>query len=111
MPHDPVRDPSEHLRLHWGEALADALHRRVHREVTRNDRVSAVLVPPDWYESARQVHPAPEPRSWTSRTGRDELTRILDAVEYESAHAAITRYGRPAAFLVPADWYSVALNA
>lgn len=107
----PRRDPSEHLRLHWGEALADALHRRVHREVTRKDRVSAVLVPPAWYEAARRVQEAPELRSWTSRAGREDLTRVLDAVEYEGAHAAITRYGRTAGLLVPVSWYRAAREA
>jgi prevent-host-death family protein len=110
MPLDSRRDPSEHLRLHWGVALADALHRRVHREVTRKDRVSAVLVPPDWYEAARRAKPAPEPQSWTSRTAREELTRVLDAVEYENAHVTITRYGRPAGLLVPPTWYRAALD-
>jgi PHD/YefM family antitoxin component YafN of YafNO toxin-antitoxin module len=103
----PERAPTPPL----GDALADALHRSVHREITRNDRVSAVLLPPDWYESARRVNPAPEPHPRTSRTGRDELTRILDAVEYENAHAAITRYGRPAAHLIPSNWYRAALDA
>ncbi|MDT0310518.1 type II toxin-antitoxin system prevent-host-death family antitoxin [Streptomyces sp. DSM 44917] len=111
MPNDALRDPSEHLRLHWGEVLADAAHRGVHREVTRNDRVVAVFVPPDWYATARRTHPAPQPQSWTSRAGREDLTRVLDAVEYEGAHATITRYGRPAAAVVPTAWYESATAA
>ncbi|MCK1812726.1 hypothetical protein MTQ13_00270 [Streptomyces sp. XM4011] len=111
MSHDSRRDPSEHLRLHWGSALADAQHRLVHREVTRNDRVCAVLVPPAWYEEARRSHSAPEPQSWTSRDGREDLTRVLDAVEYQGAHAAITRYGRTAAVFVPPQWHDAVLAA
>ncbi|UWM49707.1 type II toxin-antitoxin system Phd/YefM family antitoxin [Streptomyces carpaticus] len=111
MSQDSRRDPSEHLRLHWGPALADAQHRLVHREVTRNDRVCAVLVPPAWYEEARRSHPAPEPQSWTSREGREDLTRVLDAVEYQGAHAAITRYGRTAAVFVPPPWHEAVLAA
>ncbi|MGP4112358.1 hypothetical protein ACTWP5_15780 [Streptomyces sp. 4N509B] len=111
MSHDTRRAPSEDLRLHWGPALADALHHRVHREVTRNDRVSAVLVPPHWYTTARRAVTAPAPRSRTSRAGREGLTRVLDAVEYESAHVAITRYGRTAGLLVPVGWYRTAIDA
>jgi antitoxin (DNA-binding transcriptional repressor) of toxin-antitoxin stability system len=111
MSDNPIRDPSEHLRLHWREALADALHHRIHREVTRNGRTSAMLVPPDWYETARQTHEAPEPREWSARVGRTDLTRVLDAVEYQGTHAVITRYSKPAALFVPPDWYREATQA
>jgi hypothetical protein len=110
MPVPARRDPSEYLRLNWGVVLADALHHQVHREVTRNDRVSAVLVPPAWYDSAHKAHSVPEPQLWTSRAAREDLTRLLDAVEYEEAHATVTRYGRPAAWFVPHAWYLAALE-
>jgi hypothetical protein len=112
MPHERRRDTSEHLRLQWGEVLVDAQHRGVHREVTRRDRVAAVLVPPAWHEEAARAHaPAAELRVWPSRTAREDLTVLLDDVEYHGAHVAVTRYRRTAAVVVPPVWYQDALEA
>ena len=57
------------------------------------------------------MHTAGELQSWPSRTAREDLTLLRDAVEYQEAHAAITRYRRTAAVLVSPAWYEAALEA
>jgi prevent-host-death family protein len=36
---------------------------------------------------------------------RRNLRELLNEVEHDGAHVTITRYGAPAAVIVPVDWY------
>ena len=39
---------------------------------------------------------------------RRDLRPLLNSVEYDKAHVTITRYKKPTAVIVPADWYEKA---
>jgi antitoxin (DNA-binding transcriptional repressor) of toxin-antitoxin stability system len=45
------------------------------------------------------------------RKARDDLTKLLNAVQGDGAHVAITRYGATSAVLVPAHWHAEAQRA
>jgi prevent-host-death family protein len=42
---------------------------------------------------------------------RRHFARLLSAVEHRGEHVTITRYGKPAAVIVPAEWHEQAKAA
>ena len=48
---------------------------------------------------------------YTSEDARREWRRILNSVEHDGAHVTITRYGVPAAVVVPVEWHDEAAAA
>jgi PHD/YefM family antitoxin component YafN of YafNO toxin-antitoxin module len=45
------------------------------------------------------------------RQAREDLTKLLDAVQNDSEHVAITRWGATSAVLVPDTWHAQAQRA
>lgn len=45
------------------------------------------------------------------RQAREDLTKLLDAVQDDGKHVAITRWGATSAVLVPGNWHTQALRA
>ena len=49
-----------------------------------------------------------ENRQFNSDEARRRLRDLLNAVEHDSEHVTILRYGRPSVVIVPIDWYTQA---
>jgi prevent-host-death family protein len=47
-------------------------------------------------------------RSVTPDDVRRGFRELLNEVEHEDAHLTVTRYGKPAAVIVPVEWYEAA---
>jgi prevent-host-death family protein len=47
-------------------------------------------------------------RSVTTEEWRRSSRELLNEVEHQDAHLTITRWGQPAAVIVPVQWYNAA---
>jgi prevent-host-death family protein len=52
-----------------------------------------------------------DPEEVSVGEARRDLRKLLNSVEHDSAHITITRYGTPAAVIVPREWYEQAKAA
>lgn len=50
-------------------------------------------------------------RQVRTEEARRNFRELLNEVEHQGAHIAITRYDNPSAILVPLDWYERAVQA
>lgn len=48
---------------------------------------------------------------FTADEARRHFARLLGTVEHGGAHVTVTRYGKPVAVIVPADWHEQAKAA
>ncbi len=48
----------------------------------------------------------PDTDRWvSSEEARTKLRDLMDAVAHDEAHIYVLRYGKPAAVIVPVEWY------
>lgn len=49
--------------------------------------------------------------SFKVQEAREQFAQLLNATQWQGKHVAITRHGKTAGVLVPADWYEKAVEA
>jgi hypothetical protein len=99
---------SNEARVHFRDVLDDA-GKGIFTSVSRwNDPPAAWVVPDDWFQRAKTcLSQAPRERPLGASEALHHFRGVLDDAE-EGVFTAISRWGKPTAWVVSAAWYQLA---